>query len=88
MKTILCLSFDNLSAFLWCIIDLVFGNSLVYQQITDQRFFFYRCINQKQSKQWQEAYHSIISKVQDVMLIVYKMKLSVQEKFSNASTVL
>jgi hypothetical protein len=41
-----------------------------------------RYVNKKSSSVWQEAYHDIITKVQDMMLVVYGAKLKLQDTFT------
>ncbi|XP_021918564.1 DNA repair protein REV1 isoform X2 [Zootermopsis nevadensis] len=42
----------------------------------------YRCVYKKKSGVWQEAYHNIMKKVQDMMLVVYGAKLKLQDTFT------
>ncbi|XP_023724499.1 DNA repair protein REV1 isoform X2 [Cryptotermes secundus] len=42
----------------------------------------YRHVYKKSSSVWQEVYHNIIEKVQDMMLVVYGAKLKLQDTFT------
>lgn len=41
-----------------------------------------RCVYKKKSGVWQEAYHNVMKKVQDMMLVVYGAKLKLQDTFT------
>lgn len=43
----------------------------------------YRCVYKKNSTVWQEAYQTIINKVQDTMLVVYGATLKLQDSFKH-----
>lgn len=51
-------------------------------KILAETVFTCRHVYKKSSRVWQEAYHDIIAKVQDMMLIVYGAKLKLQDTFA------
>jgi hypothetical protein len=51
-------------------------------KVLAETIFICRHVYKKSSRVWQKAYHDIIMKVQDMMLIVYGAKLKLQDTFT------
>jgi hypothetical protein len=58
---------------------IIFGNI----HIKHNTVIICRYVNKKNSSVWQDAYQTIIKKVQDTMLVVYGATLKLQDSFKH-----